>query len=436
MNHANIHNSKYINTSTVKTKMAEPPPIDEDVLGDGDASFLDGRSSGIAAQTESAVLSRLEQQTQEIKSLKTALLEQKELYRSTLGELATEKEKNKALSESLEELKTARGTALPPVEQTARVAPNDNSMMQLSADATVGETTARLNERVRAYELEIRSLRDDVKAWDEAAALNEARIRQLQLELASTADGKESAMSVLQEATQKVKQLEEELARREKGSPKADKAEQSNRSNPAGSKRACSYSMGQVADLAAEADALRMNLDVAQRNLRETERLREIDAGTIEQLRTECDRLAALLAAKMAEQEMARPSAFVGMGEPQHSSQQDTLKHSTIAPFLSGGDTSEDKSVAVVTASLGGGDSTTDAEGRVAPSQECQMAPSQYQTEVQMEETSDPSGAQAAPECEGPSASRQVDEVGKVQLSNANDGHETIGQGDTSILIS
>lgn len=426
MNHANIHNSKYINTSTVKTKMAEPPPIDEDVLGDGDASFLDGRSSGIAAQTESAVLSRLEQQTQEIKSLKTALLEQKELYRSTLGELATEKEKNKALSESLEELKTARGTALPPVEQTARVAPNDNSMMQLSADATVGETTARLNERVRAYELEIRSLRDDVKAWDEAAALNEARIRQLQLELASTADGKESAMSVLQEATQKVKQLEEELARREKGSPKADKAEQSNRSNPAGSKRACSYSMGQVADLAAEADALRMNLDVAQRNLRETERLREIDAGTIEQLRTECDRLAALLAAKMAEQEMARPSAFVGMGEPQHSSQQDTLKHSTIAPFLSGGDT----------CFLGGGDSTTDAEGRVAPSQECQMAPSQYQTEVQMEETSDPSGAQAAPECEGPSASRQVDEVGKVQLSNANDGHETIGQGDTSILIS
>ncbi|KAL5481946.1 hypothetical protein EMCRGX_G022222, partial [Ephydatia muelleri] len=193
----------------IKTKMAEPPPIDEDVLGDGDVSFLDGRSSG-STQTESAVLSRLEQQTQEIKSLKAALLEQKELYRSALGELATEKEKNKALSASLEELQAARGAALPPIER-----PRDS--VQLSVDDTTGETTARLNERVRTYELEIRSLRDDVKAWDEAVALNEAKIQQLQLELASSADGKDSAMRVLQEATRHVTQLEEELARREKG---------------------------------------------------------------------------------------------------------------------------------------------------------------------------------------------------------------------------
>ena len=400
--------------------MAEPPPIDEDVLGDGDVSFLDGRSSG-SAQTESAVLSRLEQQTQEIKSLKAALLEQKELYRSALGELATEKEKNKALSASLEELQAARGAALPPIER-----PRDS--VQLSVDDTTGETTARLNERVRTYELEIRSLRDDVKAWDEAVALNEAKIQQLQLELASSADGKDSAMRVLQEATRHVTQLEEELARREKGSPRASKAEQG-RSN-SGSKRACSYSMGQVADLLAEADALRMNLDVAQRNLRETERLREIDAGTIEQLRAECERLTALLAAKLAAQETTKPSAFVGMGGVQQcysSHQQDTT-----TPCVSGGDTGEDKNAA---ASLEGGDSNTTAEGRMTPSQVCQADVK----EVQMEETC---GGQAANECntiEGPSASatfdnRQIDGVGAVQQLT-NDGHETIEQGDTSILV-
>ena len=288
--------------------MAEPPPIDEDVLCDGDVSEMDGKSLA-KPQIENAVLSRLEQQAQDIKSLKAALLEQKELYREVLSELAAEKGKNKTLADSLAELQGARTeVTLPSVKQSTESSADSSSGGR--AEPLAATENVRLSERLRAYEAEIRSLRDDAKAWDEAAALNQSKIEQLQLELASTADGKENAMKVLQQATRQVKQLEEELAQR-KGVPLIGGSSQN-------LKRACSYSMSQLDDLVAEVEALRMNLDVAQRNLRETERLRELDARVIEQMRVECDRLTVLAATKPAEPDGIKPAARAGMEGAQH----------------------------------------------------------------------------------------------------------------------
>lgn len=369
--------------------MAEPPPLDESVLGDEDVSFMDGRSSGGPA-TESAVLSKLEHQTQEIKSLKAALLEQKELYRAVLSELNMEKEKNKALGESLKELKGATSVALPSVDQTA---PEDHTDTHPVPAVVATAETARLNEKIRAYELELRSLRDEIKAWDEAAALNESKIQQLQQELASTVDGKENALKVMQEATRQVKQLEEELAR-QKGSPRTEKTVQSH------SKRPCTYSVGQVADLVAEAEALRMNLDVARRNLKETERLREIDAKTIEQMRNECDKLTALVAAKMAEQEKTKPPAFVGTEGAErlpsvHQMHVPAQQHSTPpCNSITKGDANEDKNAAVAA-------SCVSDEGRGATLEEGRVTLSDERQAMTEEQKSIPShgGAQVVPEC-------------------------------------
>ena len=447
--------------------MAEPPPIDEEVLNDGDVSVMDGRSSS-KSQVESAVLSRLEQQVQEIKSLKAAFLEQKELYLGALNELAIEKKKNKALAASLEELQAARGEASSvPNEQLAPASTSDYKLT-----ATAGAETARLNEKVRAYELEIRSLRDDVKAWDEAAALDHSKIQQLQLELASTVDGKENALKVLQEATLQVKKLEEELEQ-QKGVPRQDKTEQSHSNR--NFKRACSYSMSQVADLEAESEALKMNLDVAQRNLRETERLRENDARVIERMRVECERLTALVAANTAELDGAKPHACIGTEGLQQSSlshQKVTLQHDTtidMTPCFMVEGTGKVENV-IAAASLEGsmsgegaheiataegrktpleeGECPAIAEGTKTPSGEC---PAADISQVQTEGTSDASlnwGAQAAPEhdtihgplASGTADSRQEGEVGvgtEQHTMKDSDENRNFKQGeiDTTVII-